>query len=87
VTHYSGHVWVTQEISSSQSSPFWSLNEKTRVVVHDLKTNSSCIAAYYRFSFPHGLGHGQAESFFKRLLKHYVGASLKGIDRCMGVRR
>ena len=63
------------------------LNQETRVVVHNLKTNSPRIAANHRFSFPQGLSHGEAESFFERLLHHQVGASLQGINRDMRIRR
>jgi len=85
--HFKGYFGVTQEIPSAQSSPLRGLNQETRVLVHDLKTNSPCIASYNRFSFPQGLGHGQTEAFFKRLLNHYVRASLQGIDGDMGIGR
>ena len=62
-------------------------NQETRVMVDYLKPNSPRIAANHRFSFPQGLSHGEAESFFKRFLHHQVRASLQGINRDMGIRR
>ena len=57
------------------------------MVVDHLQADAAGVAADHGFAFPHGLGHGQAETFPERFLQYEVRGALQRVDGAVRVGR